>query len=96
MPWRIHLCYTPDSIDGQRAASIMYGPLVMAALSDKQEWLTLRLPSDAGQSFQEEFPSAGISDNGSPVLWYGSLKFVPMYRAHHTAYHTYFKIQSIS
>ena len=96
MPWRIHLCYTPDSIDGQRAASIMYGPLIMAALSDKQEWLTLRLPSDAGQAFQEDFPSSGIPGNGSPVLWYGSLKFVPMYRAHHTAYHTYFKIEPIS
>lgn len=97
MPWRIHLCYTPDTVDGLPAASVMYGPLVMTALCGGKEWLTLRLPANAGDAFREEFPDAPVNSAAlqAPALWYGDLKFVPMNRAHNTAYHTYFKIEAL-
>ncbi|MFQ9637635.1 MAG: beta-L-arabinofuranosidase domain-containing protein [Eisenbergiella sp.] len=86
MPCRLHLCYTPDPLEGLPAASLMYGPLVMAALHPGTDWITLNLPPVTEDAFVMK-KKAGI-----PVLWYDDLPFVPMYAAHNTPYHTYFKI----
>ena len=64
----------------------MYGPLVMAALHPGTDWITLNLPPVTEDAFVMK-KKAGI-----PVLWYDDLPFVPMYAAHNTPYHTYFKI----
>lgn len=87
LPYRIHLDYTMDRLDGDRVAAVMYGPLVMVALDDRQEWLTLVLSENPEQDFT-------ITWNGEqPELVYQDLHFVSMYSAHHTNYHTYFKIK---
>ena len=86
LPHRLHLCYTPDSYEAMPAASLMYGPFVMTALASGTEWITLSLPPEPEAAF------VMAEENGMPVLWYDNLKFVPMYAAHNTPYHTYFKI----
>ena len=86
MPRRLHLCYTPDPLEGLPAASLMYGPLVMTALHPGTDWITLNLPPVPEDAFILEKKAA------IPVLWYDDLQFVPMYAAHNTPYHTYFKI----
>lgn len=86
LPHRLHLCYTPDSYEDMPAASLMYGPFVMTALTSGTEWITLSLPPEPEDAF------IMAEENGMPVFWYDNLKFVPMYAAHNTDYHTYFKI----
>ena len=85
LPYSLHLCYAGDSFEGLPAASLMYGPLVMTALCDREEWITLRLPPVLEDAFE-------IVWDKYPVLWYDDLRFIPSYMAHDTAYHTYFKI----
>lgn len=88
LPYRLHLCYTQDMFEGMPAASVMYGPLVMAAHHEGTEWLTLRLMPDLEDSFE-------IERGEMPLLWYDDLKFLPMYAAHNIPYHTYFKIDLV-
>lgn len=85
-PYSIHLCYTEDLFEGYPAASVMYGPLVMTALSSQTTWIRLNLPSMVEDAFQICW------EEGMPVLWYDHLKFVPSYAAQNVAYHTYFQI----
>lgn len=85
MPYRLHLCSTPDLLDQTHIASILYGPLVMTAISDTTDWITLRLPPVLEEAFT-------MKTAQMPVLWYDDLKFIPMYQAHNLPYHTYFKI----
>lgn len=85
-PFSVHLCYTPDQMDGLDAASVMYGPMVMVAKCASTDWMCLRLPENAADGFTLD------TEEGSPVLHYEDLEFIPMYLAHHMPYHTYFKI----
>lgn len=85
-PYSLHLCYTDDPYEGYPTASLMYGPLVMTALSDRTDWIRLNLtpvPEDAFTVCWE---------GKMPVLWYDDLRFVPSYAAQNVAYHTYFQI----
>ncbi len=84
-PYALHLCYTNDAYEGYPAASLMYGPLVMTALSDRTDWITLNLPPVLEDAFE-------ICWDGKPTLWYDDLEFIPSYAAHNQPYHTYFKI----
>ncbi len=84
-PYALHLCYTNDAYEGYPAASLMYGPLVMTALSCRKDWITLNLPPVLEDAFEIRW------DRG-PVLWYDDLEFIPSYAAHNQPYHTYFKI----
>lgn len=84
-PYTLHLCYTNDAYEGYPAASLMYGPLVMTALCEKTDWLTLNLPPVLEDAFE-------IRWDPMPVLRYDDLVFVPSYAAHNRPYHTYFKI----
>ena len=85
LPYRLHLCYTPDRYEDMPAASLMYGPLVMVGISSQTDWFTLHMPPVLEDAFM-------IENGEMPVLWYDDLKFIPMYAAHDVAYHTYFKI----
>lgn len=84
-PYALHLCYTNDAYEGYPAASLMYGPLVMTALSSRTDWITLNLPKVLEDSFK-------ICWEGRPTLWYDDLEFIPSYAVHNQPYHTYFKI----
>ena len=86
MPYSLHLCYTEDPHEGYPAASLMYGPLVMTALSDRTDWIRLNLPSVLEDAFDIRW------EDGMPELWYDNLRFVPSYAAQNVAYHTYFQI----
>ncbi|MCI8783216.1 MAG: hypothetical protein HFG83_15160 [Dorea sp.] len=84
-PFALHLCYTNDAYEGYPAASLMYGPLVMTALSRRTDWITLNLPAALEDAFE-------IHWDKTPTLWYDDLEFIPSYAAHNQPYHTYFKI----
>lgn len=84
-PYALHLCYTNDAYEGYPAASVMYGPLVMTALSPRTDWMTLNLPPVLEDAFD-------IQWNRLPTLWYDDLEFIPSFAAHNRPYHTYFKI----
>lgn len=84
-PYSLHLCYTNDAYEGYPAASLMYGPLVMTALSGRKDWITLNLPPVLEDAFECRWDTM-------PVLWYDDLEFIPSYAAHNQPYHTYFKI----
>lgn len=86
MPYSLHLCYTEDPYEGYPAASVMYGPLVMTALSSQTDWIRLNLPAVLEDAFAVDW------EDGMPVLWYDDLKFVPSYAAQNVAYHTYFQV----
>lgn len=84
-PYALHLCYTNDAYEGYPAASLMYGPLVMTALSASTDWITLKLPPVLEDAFDIQWKKL-------PTLWYDDLEFIPSYAAHNRPYHTYFKI----
>ena len=86
MPYSLHLCYTEDPYEGYPAASLLYGPLVMTALSGGTDWIRLNLPPVPEDAFTVCW------EDGMPVLWYDDLRFVPSYAAQNTACHTYFQI----
>ena len=85
-PYHISLDPTPDLLDGQEAASVLYGPFVMVALSEDTETKTLVLKPHLAESFRT------AREGSMPVLYSQGLKFVPMYAAHEVGYHVYFKI----
>ncbi len=87
-PYSLHLAPTQDaSPEGLPVASVLYGPLVMVALSEDTETKTLVLKPDLSASFT-------VSHKGDmPVLESQGLAFVPMYAAHEVGYHVYFKIR---
>ncbi len=85
MPYDISLEYTPDKLD-LPVASVMYGPFVMVAENSSPDWITLTLSPDLQNDFTV------VWKDKMPMLSYESLKFIPMYAAHHIDYHTYFKI----
>lgn len=71
--------YTPDSIDGKKLASVLYGPFVMVAENPSKEFLTI----DKNLTpLKDEVALEG--DN---------LTFVPMYKMHNKPYHTYFFVK---
>ena len=86
-PYHLRTAPTPDhAADGNTVASILYGPLVMVALSEDTETKTLVLKPDLASSFE-------VSHRGTmPVLKSQGLTFVPMYAAHEIGYHVYFEI----
>ncbi|MFA9376129.1 MAG: beta-L-arabinofuranosidase domain-containing protein [Lachnotalea sp.] len=85
MPYHISLEYTPDCLD-LPVASVLYGPLVMVAVSNSLDWITLTL----SPNLENEF--IVVWEKEMPVIYYDELRFIPMYAAHHIDYHTYFKI----
>lgn len=68
---------TPDTIDGVKLVSVLYGPFVMVAENASKEYLTL--PRDIAPV------------PGEVKLTGGNLTFIPMYKMHGKPYHTYFK-----
>ncbi len=80
--YRPRLEFTPDlTEDGHRLASLLYGPFVMVTFDDAKTYLTI-----PAQGKAEEI-------DGACTIRYGGREFVPMYRAHGRAYHTYFKVE---
>lgn len=89
MPYSLHLCYTEDPYEGYPVASLMYGPLVMTALSERTDWIRLNLPPVLEEAFAVRW------EDGMPVLWYDDLRFLPSYAAQNLAYHTYFLVNLV-
>ncbi|MCI9447373.1 MAG: hypothetical protein HFH36_08265 [Lachnospiraceae bacterium] len=90
MPWTLHLDKTPDKIGSSMAASVMYGPFVMAAKNDSTEWQNLVLPENL-----EDLIEVGTNEeNGFPTLSASGYSFAPMFAPEYAteAYHTYFKV----
>ncbi len=90
MPWTLHLDATPDEKDSTMAASIMYGPFVMAAKNSSTEWQNLALPENL-----EDVIKVGVNEaNGFPTLSVSGYSFAPMFAPEYAteAYHTYFKV----
>lgn len=90
MPWTLHLDKTPDKLGESMAASIMYGPFVMAAKNSSTEWQRLVLPEHLADVFQ-----IGVNEtNGFPTLSGSGYSFAPMFAPEYAteAYHTYFKV----
>ncbi|MDF2872374.1 MAG: putative glycosylase [Anaerocolumna sp.] len=86
-PYSVHLDYTPDKLEGYPVASIMYGPLVMVAVNDTKEFLTLTFGPELEEYFLPDWSSYPY-----PCLNFKGLNFIPMFTAHNMSYHTYFKI----
>ena len=86
LPYQLRLEYTQDQLE-MPVASVLYGPFVMVADSSVKDWIMLTLTSDLTKDFRVEWIE------GVPFLFYGDLRFLPMYLAHHVDYHTYFKIK---
>lgn len=90
MPWTLHLDATPDQKDSTMAASIMYGPFVMAAKNSSTEWQNLALTENL-----EDVIKVGTNEsNGFPTLSVSGYSFAPMFAPEYAteAYHTYFKV----
>lgn len=90
MPWTLHLDATPDQKDSSMAASIMYGPFVMAAGNSSTEWQNLALTENL-----EDVIKVGTNEsNGFPTLSVNGYSFAPMFAPEYAteAYHTYFKV----
>ncbi len=87
-PFTIYLDKTQDSPDGEQYASVLYGPFVMAALCNETEYKTLVLSADLNWDFKVSWDEV----SGLPSLHYPDLTFVPLFMAHHDAYHVYFKV----
>ncbi|WP_230399204.1 beta-L-arabinofuranosidase domain-containing protein [Novisyntrophococcus fermenticellae] len=96
MPYTLHLDKTPDKVDGSTVASLMYGPLVMAAQDnrakyEKMNWYTVALESDLSKSVQI---GSGESYSGTvPELYTNGLTFRPLYDGHGYRYHAYVKLE---
>ena len=90
-PYSIRLESTPDLLEGSEVASVCYGPYVMVCTDDRQNWINLSCLPDLSDCFDV----AWDAENSYPVLVYFGLRFIPMYAAHNTRYHTYFKITRI-
>ena len=68
MPYTLHLDKTPDKLGKSEVGSVMYGPFVMAAQVNSEDWKTLVLSDDLKKSFtiskDEETGAVIISKNG--------------------------------
>ena len=74
---------TTATIDAPDTVSLQYGPLVMTALKDSTEFITLK------KGFENDLQQKSDFDF---VLEDQNLKFVPNYYANKGKYHAYFKI----
>lgn len=81
--------YTPDTLNGTPVASLKYGPFVMVAKDSRREFLTLKEPKDLDAALKLSYNDEA---GAFCVVGCGHI-FVPMYKAHDFAYHTYFKIE---
>lgn len=90
MPWSLHLDKTPDTLESATVASIMYGPLVMAAPNNIEEWQSLRLP----EKLENYLTISTDEETGLPILTGGGYTFMPMFAKELATarYHAYFKV----
>lgn len=88
--YKLRLEYTPDRLDGDSVASLLYGPFVMAAKDPSEEFITLDI---GGRELSDLFRVSCNREAGSLCLVGFGREFVPMYMAHHDRCHTYFKIK---
>ena len=90
MPWDLHLDKTPDKIGKSTVASVMYGPLVMAAQNDSTDWKTLVL----SENLPDSIKIGSNEKNGFPTLTANGYNFAPMFAPEYAtqAYHAYFKV----
>ncbi len=76
--YTVRLEYTPDEIDGKKLASVLYGPFVMVTEDSSKEYLTI--------------PDSFMPSKDEISLKNKDRLFIPMYKMHKKAYHTYFHI----
>ncbi len=86
----LRLEYTPDTLDGDKVAALMYGPFVMVARGESTDFITLNI---GDRRLEDVFTPSHNREAGAFVLVGEGLEFMPMFRAHGFPYHTYFKIK---
>ena len=94
MPYTLHLDKTPDKVDGNTVASLMYGPIVMVAKDTREEyipmnWYNMVLSENLLESVKIV---TGTESDQPPHLIANGLDFYPMYNADNYRYHTYVKV----
>lgn len=95
MPYTLHLDKTPDKVDGNTVASLMYGPIVMVAKDTREEytpmnWYNMVLSENLLESVEIV---TGTDSDQPPHLIANGLDFYPMYNADNYRYHTYVKVE---
>lgn len=95
MPYTLHLDKTPDKVDGDTVASLMYGPLVMVAKDDRDtyvpmNWYKVVLGDDLTETVEVV---TGADEDEAPHLQTNGLHFYPMYDAYNYRYHAYVKVE---
>ncbi|OUO79128.1 hypothetical protein B5F53_08620 [Blautia sp. An249] len=96
MPYTLHLDETPDKVDGDTVASLMYGPIVMVAKDTRSSytpmnWYKISLSEELEESVQ--IVQAADGSGKVPHLVTNNLDFYPMYDAYNYRYHAYVKVE---
>ena len=95
MPYTVHLDKTPDTVDGDVVASLMYGPMVMVAKDTRDtyvpmNWYTVSANDSNLDQVVSIVEPAGTGE--TPHLTLDGLDFYPMYDAYNYRYHAYVKL----
>lgn len=95
MPYTLHLDKTPDKVDGDTVASVMYGPIVMVAKDTRStyipmNWYKLVLSDNLEESITVV---NGTDSDEVPHLSANGIDFYPMYDADDYRYHAYVKLE---
>lgn len=94
MPYPLHLDKTPDKVDGDTVASVMYGPIVMAAKDTRDTYIPMNwYKLVLGDNLEESIQVITGADSGEvPHLRANGIDFYPMYDADDYRYHAYVKV----
>ena len=95
MPYTVHLDKTPDTVDGDVVASLMYGPMVMVAKDTRDtyvpmNWYTVSANDSNLDQVVSIVEPAGTGETHHLTL--DGLDFYPMYDAYNYRYHAYVKL----
>ncbi|MGC4019476.1 MAG: glycoside hydrolase family 127 protein [Muricomes sp.] len=85
-PCSLRMERTPDNPE---IAALAYGPYVLAAVSDKRDYLNVPLK-------ENELEEILIKGRNCISFQYGDIKFVPLYQISNEAYHVYLSVGSES
>ena len=95
MPYTLHLDKTPDKVDGDTVASLMYGPIVMVAKDTESSYQEMNWKKLVLSDNLEETVDIVTKADGEtvPHLKTNGIDFYPMYDAYNYRYHAYVKVE---
>lgn len=95
MPYTLHLDKTPDKVDGDTVASLMYGPIVMVAKDTNSSYTAMNWYKVVlGDQLEETVEVVtGTDAEEVPHLRTNGIDFYPMYDAYNYRYHAYVKVE---